>query len=159
MTAVNNCRSDCKAPVNQERNAIITTFYECDLGNKGFLDKEDLKVATVALFGYKPSKVEIQRLLENRNGLNLESFTRAMLSKTSARDEDDEIRSIFLAFDFQCHGFLTFNDLQKAASVVAPRLPIHALETAFRQLDRDEDGRVSYRDFEYMMKYDTNLHI
>lgn len=35
-------------------------------------------------------------------GFNLESFTNLMLRKMSASDEDDEIRSIFLAFDAQC---------------------------------------------------------
>jgi len=32
-------------------------FYECDLGHKGYLSREDVKMAIVSLLGYKPSKV------------------------------------------------------------------------------------------------------
>lgn len=162
-------KTSSRTPSEQDRNAIISTFYQCDHGKKGYLDKEDLKVANVALFGYKPSKVEVQRMLadhgackntgETATGFNLESFTNLMLRKMSASDEDDEIRSVFLAFDSQCRGFLTLSDLQRAVSITAPHLPSHAIETAFREIDRDGDGRVSYRDFEYMMKYDPDSHI
>lgn len=29
----------------------------------------------------------------------------------------------------------------------------------FRELDRDGDGRISYKDFDFMMKYDTKSHL
>ena len=32
-------------------------FHQCDEGKKGYLTREDIKVAVVSLFGYKPSKV------------------------------------------------------------------------------------------------------
>ena len=31
---------------------------------------------------------------------------------------------------------------------------LHAIISLFRELDRDGDGRVSYKDFDFMMKFD-----
>ncbi|CAJ0944358.1 unnamed protein product [Ranitomeya imitator] len=35
----------------------LSVFKACDEGKKGYLSREDLKVAVVMMFGYKPSKV------------------------------------------------------------------------------------------------------
>lgn len=35
----------------------LQVFHEADEGNKGFLTREDVKVAIAELLGYKPSKV------------------------------------------------------------------------------------------------------
>ena len=36
---------------------ILQVFHEADDGNKGYLNSEDVKVATAEILGYKPSKV------------------------------------------------------------------------------------------------------
>ncbi|KAK2147295.1 hypothetical protein LSH36_561g02071 [Paralvinella palmiformis] len=144
-----------------ERKTISSVFYECDLGHKGYLDKEDVKMAVLSLFGYKPSKVEVNQLFQDHSkligdscqGIQLENFTGAMTCKLLVQDEDDLIRQTFLVFDSQCRGFLTLDDLKKAFAQVAPHLSLSVIESAFREVDRDGDGRVSYKDFEFMMKY------
>ena len=50
-------------------------------------------------------------------------------------------------------------DFKKAVSHIAPHLPTHTIELSFRELDRDGDRRVSYKDFEFMMKYNLTDHI
>lgn len=35
----------------------VQVFDQCDVEKKGYLSREDVKVAVVMLFGYKPSKV------------------------------------------------------------------------------------------------------
>jgi len=35
----------------------LQTFYQNDSGQKGYLCRQDVKTAFLALFGYKPSKV------------------------------------------------------------------------------------------------------
>ena len=147
---------------NEKIRLIETTFNECDENKKGYLNREDLKVAMISLFGYKPSKLEVDQLMAGaerqsnqglKNTMSLQHFLKVMSSKMAASDEDDEIRQTFLAFDSQCHGFLTVSDLKKVFSQIAPHMQEHAIESAFREIDRDGDGRVSYKDFEFMMKY------
>ena len=141
----------------EDRMTIISVFYDSDEGHKDILNREDLKVAVVSLFGYKPSKYEVNDMMKSLPhdalGMPLNIFLEIMSSKMATIDEDDYIRQVFVAFDRHCHSFLTIDDLKKAVGQVAPHLPAHAIESSFREIDRDGDGRVSYKDFEFMMKY------
>jgi len=140
-------------------------FYDCDSNHKGFLSKEDLKVAFIYLLGYKPSKLEVDGIVQNNlvkakdgktvTGLYLEKFLSVMSDKLSASSVDDEIRETFFAFDRKCRGFLTMEDVKSAFSLVSPHISSHNIQSAFREIDRDCDGRITFRDFEFMMKYNN----
>ncbi|KPP62424.1 EF-hand calcium binding domain 11-like, partial [Scleropages formosus] len=41
---------------DSDKKKFAMVFQQCDEGRKGYLSREDLKVAVVQLFGYKPSK-------------------------------------------------------------------------------------------------------
>ncbi|KAK3093735.1 hypothetical protein FSP39_019473 [Pinctada imbricata] len=149
-----------------EKKMLSSVFYRVDAGNKGYLDSEDIKVAIAEVMGYKPSKfrgiIIIYRFFHFTyfiSGIGLDMYLRAMTEKVSKLDLDEQIRHTFMAMDFQCHGFLTVEDLRRAFSEVAPHIPAHSIDTAFRELDRDGDGRISYKDFDFMMKYDVQSHI
>ncbi|XP_022331126.2 EF-hand calcium-binding domain-containing protein 11-like [Crassostrea virginica] len=150
----------------EEKHLLSVVFHEADEGNKGFLTREDVKVAIAELLGYKPSKYEVDQIINNYGkkfnnitGIPLENYMVVMSEKIVSADEDENIRHTFMAFDTKCRGFLAIEDLQKAFSQVAPHIPNHTIQCCFRELDRDGDGRISYKDFDFMMKYDTNSHI
>ena len=168
---------------------IAETFHNSDEGKKGYLTNEDLKVAFVALFGYKPSKNEGEQLMAKAQtqqevslassrlpsnqqlirkyedsrigqmphatpvGMPLEHFTEIAKAKILAEDSDDEIRQTFIAFDVMCRGFITLDIAKRIFQQVAPFLDSVTVEKLFREADMDRDGRVSYRDFEFVMKY------
>lgn len=161
---------------------IAETFHNADEGKKGFLTSEDIKVAFVSLFGYKPLKSEVEQLLTKKTqgtavsvplpgnqpltkrcaeatrhlppvGITLQHFTEVAKIKILAEDTDDEIRQMFLAFDTMCQGFITLDIAKKIFLQVAPFLDSVTVEKLFREADTDRDGRVSYRDFEFIMKY------
>ena len=166
---------------------IVETFHNADEGGKGFLTSEDLKVAFVSLFGYKPSKNEVEQLLvksqtqtavslvsgwlpsnqplaekpkgsgteriPDHKGMSLEHFTEIAKNKILAEDSDDEIRQMFVAFDVMCRGFIILDIAKRVFQQVAPFLDSVTVEKLFREADMDRDGRVSYRDFEFIMKY------
>lgn len=155
---------------------ILETFHNADEGRKGFLTNDDLKVAFVALFGYKPSKNEVEQLMArcsrlpsdqllikrsedeqtpdtSHAGMSLEHFTEIAKAKILAEDYDDEIRQTFIAFDVMCRGFITLDIAKRVFQQVAPFLDSVTVEKLFREADMDRDGRVSYRDFEFIMKY------
>jgi len=148
-------------PLSEEDiRRIRSAFHDADLNFKGYLMREDLKIAFAILFGYKPSKYELNQALtaakitaEQGSGVSEEQFVQLITPKFAARDEDEEIRQAFVAFDTHCKGFISVDNLHSIVKQVAPKLPSTTIEAAFKEIDRDGDGRVSYKDFEFMMKY------
>lgn len=131
-------------------------FRDFDCGDKGWLTKQDLKLAMSALLGFRPTKFEVEYILgcagEEKDGVDEALFTRVMLDKLSKIDEDDMLRQMFCAFDVGCRGFLTLQDLVKVFHSVSPGLSLDAIEECFRYADLDGDGRVGYGDFCRVMK-------
>ncbi|XP_053111665.1 EF-hand calcium-binding domain-containing protein 11 isoform X2 [Hemicordylus capensis] len=117
------------------RKRWVKVFKECDEGSKGYLNREDYKVAVVMLFGYKPSKVEVDSVMasvmQNQSAVSLEEFLNLMSSKKAAHLYHSEVRQLFTAFDRQCKGFLSLEDFKKAFGVVAPKLPERIIFEAF----------------------------
>lgn len=129
-------------------------FEDSDDGHKGYLSRTDLKVAMVSLFGYKPCKYTVDELMGTLQcGMSKETFIALMTQKMAAVDKDEETREMFRAFDRESKGFLTVDDLCHATSKVAAGFPIHRIYLAFQDIDGDKDGRISFRDFEWMMKH------
>ncbi|KAJ1105385.1 hypothetical protein NDU88_002791 [Pleurodeles waltl] len=143
--------------VGTDTNRLVEVFHFCDEDKKGFLSREDLKVAVVMLFGYKPSKAEVDSMIstgqKNNEGVFLEEFIKLMSAKTSAQQTCGEIRLIFNAFDVHCRGFLTLDDFRKAFKHVMPLCSERMILEAFREVDQDSDGHVSYKDFESAVSY------
>lgn len=143
----------------KQQNLIFQVFFQADNGKKGYLTRKELKLAVVEIFGYKPSKYEVNEMFEKEqnisSGLSRDVFNKLMRSKLLMQDEDGEIRQTFLAFDTKCRGFIGLEDAKNIFEVVAPFVKQFDLQRLFREVDRDGDGRVSYRDFEYMMKFTT----
>ena len=149
---------------------IRGAFNVADTSRMGFLTRKDYKVAVTALLGYKPSKYETDRLLNEHGkdqlladgnlikGIPFETFKSLMLPKMYQRDNDEMIRQIFLALDVQCRGFLTPQEVTQAFHEVIPTMPQDQVKQFFKEIDMDEDGRISYKDFELMMKQQKLMH-
>ncbi|CAF0741070.1 unnamed protein product [Adineta steineri] len=140
------------------KNDIEKLFRECDRKGKGYLDREDIKVATIRLYGLKMDKYKIERLLSNipnrvHPGLTLDQFIDFVYSYKHQIDHEDENRETFLILDRTCKGFLNKDDFIRAFERLNIKLNPDAIDSAFKQLDVDGDGRISYRDFDFMMNY------
>ncbi|XP_049319825.1 EF-hand calcium-binding domain-containing protein 11 isoform X2 [Astyanax mexicanus] len=120
-----------------ERKRFIWVFEQCDVEKKGYLSREDLKIAVVMLFGYKPSKSETSMMIQagavpDCPGVPLERFVSLMGRKLSAEDPYEKTRHVFSAFDVHCRGFLKLEDFKSVFARVAPRLPDRTVLEAFR---------------------------
>ena len=103
------------------KKEILRIFREEDATGRGYLTKEDYKVAVIRLLGYKPSKQEVQSIwngVEKGAGLTLDQFTEVILPKLRLRDESEHVRQVFLAFDRFCHGFISLEDCRAAFAKV-----------------------------------------
>ena len=148
----------CGGVIDEEQH-ILEVFSHVDHEGKGYLTRQELKLAIVELFGYKPSKYEVNEILSKESnistGISRELFSNIMKAKLARKDPNDEIRQLFLACDIRCRGFITFEDAKNIFKQTAPFVKHFDLQRMFEEVDRDNDGRVSYRDFEHMMKFST----
>ena len=129
---------------------------------KDGLTPEDYKVAVLELLGYKPSKYEVASVWETYVGvasshkgvglLQLENFVSIMLERLQQKDKNELVREIFMTMDRTQRGFLTEADCLAVFGRVAPTLRKEVVKVLFEEVDSDGDGRISYRDFEIMMK-------
>ena len=138
--------------------ACEKAFQFADGERKGYLTEEDYKTAVISLFGYKPSKYEVDAVWskhcpDTSAGLVKKVFTDLMLSRLKLQDTDDLIHQIFVSFDRQSRGFISLQDCKDAFRQIAPRVEEHRIERVFSEADSNMDGRVSYRDFELMVKH------
>ncbi|XP_058843725.1 EF-hand calcium-binding domain-containing protein 11 isoform X3 [Acipenser ruthenus] len=127
------------------KKKIAMVFQHCDEDKKGYLSREDVKVAVVMLFGYKPSKTETDVMMAsiiqaNIPGMPLDHFVSLMGRKLAAQDNYEKTRQIFTGFDIHCHGFLTVEDFKKAFASVASHLPERTVQEAFRIKCRVTEG-------------------
>ncbi|XP_075699839.1 EF-hand calcium-binding domain-containing protein 11 isoform X2 [Rhinoderma darwinii] len=120
---------------DSERRKFLQVFEACDEGKKGHLSREDLKVAVVTLFGYKPSKIEVDTMvpgLPKTGGVRPDEFVKLMSLKRSAQLSFGDLRQIFSVFDTHCRGFLNLDDFNRAFKRVAPNLSEQTIIEAFR---------------------------
>lgn len=154
MSSFTRLRQQPREITDHERKRIEVVFGLCDTDKDGFLSREDMKMAVVMLFGYKPSKLETDLLVgreprpDESRGVSFDTFERLMTVKLSEEDAFERTRQIFNAFDVHCRGFLKLDDFQAAFARVAPDLPQSTVVEAFRHVDRNSDGYVSFKDFE-----------
>jgi len=130
-------------------------FKNADIDSKGYLTREDYKVAVLELCGYKPSKYELQSVWAKHageSGMSEETFVKEMTKTLKQKDADELIRQIFVSFDVHLNGFVTLDGCLRVFKEVAPSIKDDHIKKWFREVDNDLDGRVTYRDFELMMK-------
>ncbi|XP_075283442.1 EF-hand calcium-binding domain-containing protein 11 [Opisthocomus hoazin] len=104
--------------------------------------------------GYKPSKLEVDSVMSSvrprNSGLLFEKFSNL---RSAARLYTNETRQIFIALDVQAKGFFTLEDFKKAFNSVYSELSERFIVEAFREVDQDSDGHISFKEFESAIKY------
>nr|CAB3241148.1 EF-hand calcium-binding domain-containing protein 11-like [Phallusia mammillata] len=139
-------------------------FRMCDETQKGFLSREDLKVAVLYLFGYKPSKHEVSQLLKTEHsslqtpGMTVKSFQQIMARKLQALDDEQDIREKFQMFDIRCQGYLTLEDVKQAFRLVAPNISDETVNSCYKSICANNNGKLSFRDFQLAMHNNFLTH-
>ncbi|XP_062493388.1 EF-hand calcium-binding domain-containing protein 11 [Pezoporus occidentalis] len=112
---------------------MARVFQACDKDNKGCLIREYLK------------------------GLLFENFLNLTSAKKTAQLHSNETRQTFTAFDVQDKGFLTFEDFNRAFNSISLNLPEKIIVEAFREVNQNSDGCISFKKFESAIKYGQNV--
>lgn len=86
----------------------------------------------------------------------LEYFIEIAKKKILVEDNNDKIRQMFIVFDVMCYGFIILDIVKRIFQYVVFFLDFVIIEKLFREVDMDRDGRVSYRDFEFIMNFELD---
>eukprot|EP00824_Muranothrix_gubernata_P019762 TRINITY_DN3974_c0_g1_i4.p3 TRINITY_DN3974_c0_g1~~TRINITY_DN3974_c0_g1_i4.p3 ORF type:complete len:164 (-),score=34.00 TRINITY_DN3974_c0_g1_i4:395-886(-) len=143
-------------PTEENLRAVRAAFTRSDAEGKGYLTRADVKVAFVGLLGYRPSSHELDVLLEGEETLSSTAFEALALERLAWTDPIDEWRQMFKALDVRGVGYLTIAELRRAFSIVAPRLAGASAEEVFAEADTDGDGRVGFREFERLLRWNLS---
>jgi Ca2+-binding EF-hand superfamily protein len=129
---------------------VKSAFNRWDEESKGFLTREQAKLAVISLTGNKPCRSEMHLLCGAKTepiSVDLHRFSGYMRDKYSKHNEDDDIRQAFKAFDRFSAGFLTLADVKAAFKEVAPKIHESQIDQIFFVYDDDRDGRINYAQF------------
>ena len=125
-------------------------FRDYDFESKGFLTTRELKLAFIAVFGYKPSSAEARRLVDAESGLDgvsRDDFVAHCLRRQNKEDASLEVRRVFNALDSRARGFLTAEDIEAACRRVAPGIGADRIKSVIAEVDRSGNGRIALGDF------------
>lgn len=142
----------------RHRRLITAAFENANEMGCGKLNRDDFIVACVELFGFRPSKHDLDKLfkegkLDSQIYINMDEFTAFAAPRLQNPRQDDFLRQTFTMLDIECKNFLTVADFKRAMPASISQFPDRAIEEAFRETDTDGDGRASYRDFEQVLLF------
>ena len=161
----------------EDYNIIKRSFNFADSHNKNYLTRREFKVGFVAVFGHKPSKFDVDEIMMKYGKqkseyclefnacfdeaecdeiiIDFDNFKNCMQERLKLCDIDDDIRETFKIMDAKCKGYIDLTDFKKMVGRFLPTLDQLNTQRIFNEADRDGDGRVSYRDFQLLMKHDS----
>ena len=120
--------------------------------NSTHLTRQQYKLASLAISGYKPSKSMVERLyrdLEVGDAMDVQTFSSVQLEQAKLRSTSETLKQIFQTFDWSCNGFISKSDFLRAVNEVMPNFS--GAENLFEKADWDMDGRISWREFVSLM--------
>lgn len=115
------------------------------------LDLHELRCALIYVLGFKPSKLTLSRLMQDRTECNLSLF-KEIATRLNRQTDDELVQSQFDLLDTHQKGYLTFDDFDSACEAVAPRLSTVVRRQVFDEVDSNSDGKVTLHNFQQMMQ-------
>ncbi|CAL9749810.1 unnamed protein product [Musa acuminata subsp. burmannicoides] len=141
----------------EEIAAIKQMFHTMDTEQNGTLTLEALKKG-LDLIGYRIQDLDVQMLMEaadiDGNGtVNCEEFVTVTVHLKRI-DSEEHLPKAFNYFDKNQSGYIEIDELREAIGGL--ELSEQVILDIIADVDKDKDGRISYEEFEMMMKAGTD---
>ncbi|GMH01333.1 hypothetical protein Nepgr_003172 [Nepenthes gracilis] len=143
----------------EEVEIIRDMFLLMDTDHDGKVTYEELK-AGLRKVGSQLAEAEIKLLMEvadvDGNGyLDYGEFV-AVTIHLQKMENDEHFHRAFMFFDVDRSGFIELDELRDALVDESGETDTNVLNEIMREVDTDEDGRISYDEFVAMMKTGTD---
>ena len=160
----------CRSIQDNDHKLVKVAFEFADTEKNGYLNKSEFKFAYLVVFGCKPSKFDVDDILKNYGKkvscvltndeddypvIDSETFKKIAIERLQYSDIDDDIRETFQVIDARCKGYIDFTDFKRLVMKFLPTFDSLRVRKIFNEADRDNDGRISFRDFQVLMKSDN----
>ncbi|CAL9767499.1 unnamed protein product [Musa acuminata subsp. burmannicoides] len=143
----------------EEVEVIRDMFKLMDTDNNGKVSFEELKTGLQKV-GSQLAESEMKLLMEaadvDGNGaLDYGEFV-AVIIHLQRLSNDEHLRRAFMFFDKDGSNFIELDELSEALADESGQTDINVLHDILREVDTDQDGRISYEEFVAMMKAGTD---
>ncbi|EZG70002.1 centrin, caltractin [Gregarina niphandrodes] len=138
-----------------EVEEIREAFNLFDTNGSGTVDPRELKAAMQSL-GFEsknPTIFNVIADLEKRSSgaIDFEEFLDGITSKLGDRESKEGIRKIFMLFDDDRTGSISFKNLKRVAQELGETMTDEELKEMIERADSNGDGEISFEDFYAIM--------
>lgn len=142
---------------SDERKQLMKTFTNLDKNGDGLLSKEEIIEGYTKTMGKKKAEIEVEAIFE-RIDSDQSGFIDYNEFLTACMDKKDKFSTIklqqaFALFDRDGDGFITSEEICKTlGGGQSEEVDKQSWEDIIKQVDENGDGKVSFTEFETIMK-------
>ena len=133
---------------------IEQAFITFDSNKSGTIDRHELRVALKAM-GFDIPKQAVQEMMDEYDpegkGLTKDAFTRAIASKMSKRNPNDEIKKSFTLFDANQDRRIDFKDLSAACRQAGLNIDPKTIQEMITEFASEGKDYITFEDFQEIM--------
>ncbi|CAG8568897.1 4170_t:CDS:2, partial [Paraglomus occultum] len=124
-----------------------------DTDGSGSIAAKELKVA-MRVLGFEVKRDEVKQILAQVDGsgrVDFDTFLKVVSEKMSQRDIREELHKVFLLFDDDETGRITFANLKRVSRELGEDLTDEELQEMIDEADKNGDGEVDEGEFITLM--------